>query len=102
MSQLDPVQIEALNFASGKKGVGFFLEQGLGKSLIALTEFSFLHSTGRADRMIVVARTPSSEAGLMKSRSTAFSSTSISGTQARRPRPRTFSISAITPKGRRS
>ena len=54
MSQLDPVQIEALNFASGKKGVGFFLEQGLGKSLIALTEFSFLYSTGRADRMIVV------------------------------------------------
>ena len=41
MSQLDPVQIEALNFASGKKGVGFFLEQGLGKSLIALRSFHF-------------------------------------------------------------
>jgi SNF2 family DNA or RNA helicase len=54
MSQLDPVQIEALNFSSGKKGVGFFLEQGLGKTLIALTEFSFLHSTGQVDRMVVV------------------------------------------------
>ena len=54
MSQLDPVQLVALEFAQGKKGVGFFLEQGLGKSLIVLTEFSFLHSTGRADRMIIV------------------------------------------------
>ena len=44
MSQLDPVQIAALDFARGKKGVGFFLEQGLGKTLIALTEFSFLQS----------------------------------------------------------
>jgi SNF2 family DNA or RNA helicase len=54
VSQLDPVQIEALKFASGKKGVGFFLEQGLGKTLIALTEFSFLESRGEVDRMIVV------------------------------------------------
>ena len=54
MSQLDPVQLTALEFAQGKKGVGFFLEQGLGKSLIVLTEFSFLHSTGRTDRMIIV------------------------------------------------
>ena len=54
MSQLDPVQLTALEFAQGKKGVGFFLQQGLGKTLIALTEFSFLHSTGRADRMIIV------------------------------------------------
>ena len=32
MSQLDPVQLTALEFAQGKKGVGFFLEQGLGKN----------------------------------------------------------------------
>ena len=55
MSQLDPVQIAALQFAEGKPGVGFFLEQGLGKSLVALTEFSFLYDAGKVDRMIVVA-----------------------------------------------
>ena len=33
MSQLDPVQIAALDFAQGKQGVGWFLEQGLGKTL---------------------------------------------------------------------
>ena len=54
MSQLDPVQLVALEFAQGKKGVGFFLEQGLGKTLIALSEFSFMQSKGEADRMIVV------------------------------------------------
>ena len=32
MSQLDPVQIAALEFAEGKQGVGWFLEQGLGKT----------------------------------------------------------------------
>ena len=55
MSALDPVQIAALDFAQGKQGVGWFLEQGLGKTLIALTEFSFLYQTGKVDRMIVVA-----------------------------------------------
>ena len=55
MSPLDPVQIAALEFAEGKQGVGFFIEQGCGKTLIALTEFSFLYQTGKVDRMIVVA-----------------------------------------------
>ena len=55
MSALDPVQIAALEFSEGKQGVGWFLEQGLGKTLIALTEFSFLYQTGKVDRMIVVA-----------------------------------------------
>ena len=54
MSQLDPVQIAALEFAEGKQGVGFFIEQGCGKTLIALTEFSFLYQTGKVDRMIVI------------------------------------------------
>jgi SNF2 family DNA or RNA helicase len=52
MSQLDPVQIAALDFSRGKRGVGWFLEQGLGKTLCALTEFSYLH--GEADRAIVI------------------------------------------------
>ena len=54
MSSLDPVQIAALEFAEGKQGVGWFMEQGLGKTLTALTEFSFLYQTGKVDRMIVI------------------------------------------------
>ena len=54
MSSLDPVQIAALEFADGKQGVGWFMEQGLGETLTALTEFSFLYQTGKVDRMIVI------------------------------------------------
>ena len=54
MSALDPVQVAALDFAHDKPGVGWFLEQGLGKTLLALTEFDFLYSRNRVDRMIVV------------------------------------------------
>ena len=54
MSALDPVQLAALAFADGKPGVGWFCEQGLGKTLMALTEFSFLQSQGKCDRMIIV------------------------------------------------
>jgi hypothetical protein len=51
MSALDPVQIAALDFARGKPGVGWFIEMGLGKSLIALTEYQ---NHAHADRMIIV------------------------------------------------
>jgi SNF2 family DNA or RNA helicase len=54
MSQLDPVQIAALDFAHGKPGVGWFMEQGLGKTLTALAEYGALHQAGAVDRMIVV------------------------------------------------
>ena len=54
MSPLDPVQIAALEFAAGKPGVGWFLEQGLGKTLTALTEFDGLVKRNEADRMIVI------------------------------------------------
>ena len=54
MSKLDPVQIAALDFARDKPGVGWFLEQGLGKTLCALAEFSWYNSLGEADKMIVV------------------------------------------------
>ena len=54
MSALDPVQIAALDFAQGKPGVGWFMEQGLGKTLTALTEFSFLYQMSKVDRMIVI------------------------------------------------
>ena len=54
MSKLDPVQIAALDFARDKPGVGWFLEQGLGKTLCALTEYSWYSGLGQADQMIVV------------------------------------------------
>ena len=54
MSALDPVQVAALDFAQGKPGVGWFMEQGLGKTLTALTEFSFLYQRGKVDRAIVI------------------------------------------------
>jgi SNF2 family DNA or RNA helicase len=54
VSTLDPVQIAALDFARGKPGVGWFMEQGLGKTLTALADFRDLCKTAHADRMIVV------------------------------------------------
>ena len=54
MSRLDPVQIAALDFAHGKPGVGWFLEQGLGKTLTALAEFQQLVKENKADRLIVI------------------------------------------------
>jgi SNF2 family DNA or RNA helicase len=58
VSTLDPVQIAALDFARDKRGVGWFLEQGLGKTLCALAEFSWYQQMNEADRMIIV--TPNS------------------------------------------
>jgi SNF2 family DNA or RNA helicase len=58
MSTLDPVQIAALDFARDKRGVGWFIEQGMGKTLCALAEFSWCHKLEDANRMIVV--TPNS------------------------------------------
>ena len=54
MSALDPVQIAALEFARGKPGVGWFLEQGLGKTLTALAEYGALHQLGDVDRAIII------------------------------------------------
>ena len=54
MSVLDPVQRAALRFAWKKPGVGWFLEQGLGKTLCALAEFDALYKRGLVDRMIVI------------------------------------------------
>jgi SNF2 family DNA or RNA helicase len=54
LSTLDPVQLAALDFARDKRGVGWFLEQGLGKTLAALAEFDWYGKLDEADRMIVV------------------------------------------------
>ena len=55
MSTLDPVQVAALAFAKDKPGVGWFMEQGTGKSLTALAEFDELVKENKADRAIVIA-----------------------------------------------
>ena len=52
--RLISVQLAALNSAAGKPGVGWFLEQGLGKTLCALAEFKQLVEEGEADRAIVI------------------------------------------------
>jgi SNF2 family DNA or RNA helicase len=54
MSPLDPVQLAALDFSQGKFGVGWFMEQGLGKSLTALAEFAYLYERNKADRMVII------------------------------------------------
>lgn len=39
MSELDPVQIAALTASKGRRGFGFWMQMGLGKTFTALTEF---------------------------------------------------------------
>jgi SNF2 family DNA or RNA helicase len=58
MSELDPVQIAALKFAENKRGVGYFIEMGLGKSLIVLEEFRRAVEAREATRLVVI--TPNS------------------------------------------
>ena len=58
--KLDQVQIEALKFGRGKRGVGYFLEMGLGKTILALEEFQRAVTPIdeielRATRLVVVA-----------------------------------------------
>src|SRR5215472_633056 len=52
--QLDPVQIAARKAAEGKRGYAWFLQQRLGKTLTALTEFLGLANNGAPQFMIVV------------------------------------------------
>lgn len=56
--KLDPVQVEALKFAAGKRGVGYFIEMGLGKTLLALEEFQratrAIDPVDRITRLVVV------------------------------------------------
>ena len=57
--QLDPVQIEALKRSYRKRGFAYFLEMGLGKTILALEEFKRAVWTKdpddlRATRMVVI------------------------------------------------
>ena len=53
MTELKPVQVAALDAAKGKKGFGYFMDMGLGKTLTALTEFQQLNQQG-VTRLLVV------------------------------------------------
>src|SRR5580765_5242823 len=55
MTNLTPVQQRALQLARGKPGFAYFLEMGLGKTLLALTEF-LGHARGdqQVTRLVVV------------------------------------------------
>jgi hypothetical protein len=54
MSDLAPVQLEAITRANGRRGFAFFMEMGLGKTLTVLTEFRVLRMCGAVDRLIVI------------------------------------------------
>jgi SNF2 family DNA or RNA helicase len=54
MTELLPVQIEALNRAKGKTGYIYGMEPGLGKTLTALTEFKQLRVRGAVQRLLVI------------------------------------------------
>lgn len=49
-----PVQVEALRAAAGKPGYAWFMDMGLGKTYVALAEFSSLVKQGKLTRLLVV------------------------------------------------
>ena len=49
-----PVQIEALQRSGGKPGFAYFMDMGLGKTLVALEEFATFVKQGKVTRMLVV------------------------------------------------
>lgn len=53
MTKLKAVQIAALEAAKDKKGFGYFMDMGLGKTLTALSEFQTLNDQG-VTRLVVV------------------------------------------------
>ena len=54
MSDLAPVQLEAITRANGRRGFAFFMEMGLGKTLTVLTEFRALRMCGKVERLVVI------------------------------------------------
>jgi hypothetical protein len=54
MTDLAPVQLEAITRANGRRGFAYYMEMGLGKTLTALTEFRTLRMCGAVDRMVVI------------------------------------------------
>lgn len=53
MMALFPVQVAAKSAANGRKKYGYFLEMGLGKTLLTLTEFDELVKADKVDIMMI-------------------------------------------------
>jgi SNF2 family DNA or RNA helicase len=54
MNQLLKVQQTALEASQGRPGFAYYMEMGLGKTLLALTEFTQFVAEGKATRLVVV------------------------------------------------
>jgi hypothetical protein len=54
LTDLAPVQLEAITRANGRRGFAFFMEMGLGKTLTVLTEFKVLRMCGKAEKLVVI------------------------------------------------
>ena len=54
MTDLAPVQLEAITRANGRRGFAYFMEMGLGKTLTVLTEFRTLRMCGAVEKLVVI------------------------------------------------
>ena len=54
MTDLAPVQLEAITRANGRRGFAYYMEMGLGKTLTVLTEFKALRMCGAVEQLVVI------------------------------------------------
>ena len=54
MTDLAPVQLEAITRANGQRGFAYYMEMGLGKTLTVLTEFRVLKMCREVERLVVI------------------------------------------------
>jgi hypothetical protein len=54
LTDLAPVQLEAITRANGRRGFAYFMDMGLGKTLTALTEFKTLRMCGAVEKLVVI------------------------------------------------
>jgi Mesyanzhinovviridae DNA helicase len=54
LTDLAPVQLEAITRANGRRGFAYYMEMGLGKTLTVLTEFKTLRMCGAVEKLVVI------------------------------------------------
>ena len=54
MTDLAPVQLEAIVRANGRRGFAYYMEMGLGKTLTCLMEFKTLRMCGAVEKLVVI------------------------------------------------
>jgi hypothetical protein len=54
LTDLAPVQLEAITRANGRPGYAFYMEMGLGKTLTVLTEFRVLKMCREVEKLVVI------------------------------------------------